>query len=187
MDARHQLEETTKILERLMIKVTPANYDRPTPCAAYDLRALANHTIGAAMLFGAAARGEAPSDDAEDADVLGDQDPSTAFKAAAASMLQAYRADGVLERDHELPFATLPGEVAVAVAQAELLIHAWDIARATDQPTDFPAELAEMASATAGQVVTDDMRSSVTFLPATEAPAGASPADRLAAFAGRAV
>jgi uncharacterized protein (TIGR03086 family) len=40
-----------------------------------------------------------------------------------------------------------PGEVAAAIATNEVLVHGWDIARASGQPCDWPPELVEAAVA----------------------------------------
>jgi uncharacterized protein (TIGR03086 family) len=69
----------------------------------------------------------------------------------------------------------------------ELTVHAWDLARATGQSTDFDREViaACLASYAASPALKD--RASAPFDVEQPAPPGATDADRLAAFLGRTV
>ena len=117
--------------------------------------------------------------------MLGD-DPAAAWARVIADFQTSADAPGAMERDVVLPFATLPAQVALDVAKFDLLVHGWDIARATGQPFDPPADIVANARATAGMIV-DGARDGDTFADAVDAPAGASPIDDLAAFCGRSV
>jgi uncharacterized protein (TIGR03086 family) len=68
--------------------------------------------------------------------------------------------------------------------------HGWDLARALGNSTDLAPELAAELLDEAQAVVTPEMRGEdgrSAFGPEQVPPAGASAADRLAAFLGRAV
>lgn len=76
------------------------------------------------------------------------------------------------------------------MAATEQFTHGWDLARAAGQHTDLDPELAAELLGVARLAITDDFRGpdgQALFGPVREAPAGASPADQLAAFLGRAV
>ena len=80
--------------------------------------------------------------------------------------------------------STLPASLAVEIIPMELLVHGWDMARATGQQIDVPPEVADHLLGRARALVTEDKRGR-SF--AAEVPAGpqASALQRLIAFTGR--
>lgn len=166
--------------------IRPDQLGDPTPCEAWTVRDLVNHLVGGGQLFAAAFSGEDLSGMDANAplpDFLGD-DPAGAWKASVASFQEALARPGVLERDVALPFATLPAAAALDVAATDVLIHCWDLARATGQPFDPPTELVESAYAFARQFI-GDTRDGHSFADAVPVGDGATPLDRLVAYAGR--
>ena len=69
---------------------------------------------------------------------------------------------------------------------AELLVHGWDLARATGQRLDVPDSMAQQALAGAKARMRPEARQSA-FGPEQPAPADAPALDQLAAFLGRQV
>ena len=63
--------------------------------------------------------------------------------------------------------------------------HAWDLARATGQPEDLPAELASLILEICHSFVTDEIRNFAGFAPAVGVSADASSTTKLVAFLGR--
>lgn len=179
-----QLAYQSEVLQQLVAGVKADQWDEPTPCAKWTVRDLAGHLVGGGTMFAASFRGEAPQE-GDPGDLLGD-DPAGAVAKMFADFASAADSEGAMERDVVLPFATLPAQVALDVAKFDLLVHAWDLARATGQSFDPPADVVENARATATGMI-DGLRDGDTFADAAEAPAGASPIDALAAFAGRKV
>lgn len=161
--------------------VTPADYERPTPCASWTVADLLGHVTGAQRTFAAALGVDAePSAD----------DPIAAFHDAAAASLAAFGADGVMERIVELPFGAMPGAVVVTFAATDLFVHGWDVAKATGQSTDLDPALAAELLAIVGQTLQPAFRGpdgQAAFGFEQTAPDDATPADRLAAFTGRSV
>lgn len=102
----------------------------------------------------------------------------------------AFGADGALAKTTRLPFGEIPGTVLRDLATMEQFTHGWDLARATGRPADLdPGPTAGLLSQ-ARLAITDAYRGpngQALFEPACKAPAGARPADQLAAFLGRAV
>ena len=103
----------------------------------------------------------------------------------------AFTAEGALERIVRLAQGDFPGAVALGFATTDQFMHGWDLARAIGQPTDgLDPELAERLLVQARLAVTDAYRGPdgvAVFGPELPTPAGAAPADRLAAFLGRSV
>jgi uncharacterized protein (TIGR03086 family) len=76
------------------------------------------------------------------------------------------------------------------LAATEQFTHGWDLARAIGYSADLDPELASWLLSLARPAISDAFRGpdgQAMFGPATEAPAGAGPADQLAAFLGRRV
>lgn len=116
--------------ERLR-QVSDDQWDRPTPCSDWDVRALAHHLVyenvwTPPMMEGATV---AEVGDRFEGDLLGD-DPKAAFDAASARAVTAIGAPGAMERTVHLSFGDFPGREYAMQLFADHLIHAWDLARA---------------------------------------------------------
>ena len=117
----------------------------PTPCREYTLGDLVDHISGMAVAFAAAARkdtGATTSGRARgDASRLGD-DWRERVPGDLAALADAWRDPAAWTGVTRAGGIDLPGEVAGIVALDELVVHGWDIARATGQPYDIdPASL----------------------------------------------
>ena len=169
---------------RIVAGVKPDQLGLPTPCAEWDVRALLNHTIGAAQMFSDAAQGKAFEGARFATDLVGD-DPAAAYDQAAGQLRGAVGKPGVLDQMWTMPFGTVPGAIAVAIATVEAEQHGWDVAKATAQLVDFDPELAEAALANARMMPPDQARQPGVFGPEVSCSADAAVHDRLAAFLGR--
>jgi uncharacterized protein (TIGR03086 family) len=163
--------------------VGPDQWDAPTPCTEWNLRQLLNHLVGGTKAFLSMQTGGAPVD--RTADHVGD-DPLASFRAAVAELRAAFGEDGALEKTVNTPFGEGPAAILVNMRVNEMMVHGWDVAKASGQSTDLDPELA-------AQCMEDFRRLRATgrgagmFADAQEAPAGATAADQLAAVAGRTV
>jgi hypothetical protein len=113
---------------------------------------LLDHLIGNLGLLVTVARGEKgerPQGDQFDGD------PGAAYGERREELLVAIAAEGVFERDWQMPFGDLPGSMMARVAFLEHLTHGWDVAKATGQDTTIPADLVE--TGTSAATAADDM------------------------------
>ena len=160
--------------------VTAAQMSAPTPCRAWDLRALLAHLDESlTALHEAAALGRVclavpqPRPPA---------DPVAAVRDRASLLLgewtSTHRA-GATVGDAELTTAILATAGAVEVA-----VHGWDVARSVGRGHPLPAALAEELLALTPCLVSDADRP-VRFAAPVVVPAGATAGDRLLAFLGR--
>jgi len=186
MGSTDNLERAFASTAKVLANVSASQFDDPTPCASWDVRALVNHIVGSTTFFAVAAEtGVAPTESAPDAtggDVVG------TFEAGAARAVRAFGAEGAMEKVMRLPFGELPGAVFVNIAATDAFTHGWDLARATGQSTDLDPELAEQFLAGAKIAIPESFRGpdgQAPFGPVVEAPDSAPAADRLAAFLGR--
>jgi uncharacterized protein (TIGR03086 family) len=135
------LEPATRQIAALVERVPEELLDRPTPCPAYSVGDLVDHVGGLALAFTAAATkatGDAASQGPSgDASRLG-ADWRIRIPRDLAALAAAWHDPAAWSGITKVGGAELPGEVAGLVALDELVIHGWDVARATGQ--DFACE-----------------------------------------------
>jgi uncharacterized protein (TIGR03086 family) len=134
------MEDLRPAAERLatLVEVVPdAALGRPTPCAEYSVGDLVDHIGGAALAFAFAAKKQplerGPSGDANR---LG-ADWRTRIPRDVRAMAVAWREPDAWTGMTAAGGVDLPGEVAGVVALDELVIHGWDLAKATGRPADY--------------------------------------------------
>jgi uncharacterized protein (TIGR03086 family) len=155
----------------LVAGVRDEQWALPTPCPDWDVRALVTHVINGNLQVASALAGETS--------------PLAGYAGSAAAVLAAFRAPGALERIAMVPFGAVPGAVALHLRLTELLVHGWDLARATGQATDFPAGLAEQELAFTLRTLPSVPKDRSPFGPSQPAADDATALDRLAACLGR--
>ena len=132
------LDQTGAVIGR----VRPEQAALPTPCSAWDVHALVNHVVEDVQHFTASTAGD-PWEPPE-RDLLGDDWPG-AYRTAVAALLAAWRRPGVLEQPVRLPFGEFPASWRVGQQLTDLVVHAWDVAKATGQPTELDPALGRLA------------------------------------------
>ncbi len=154
----------------------------PTPCADFDVRALLDHVMEGNHRFTAIANGvparPAPTADVERDGVL------APFRESADAVGAAWRDPAVLERTVRLPIGDVPGAYALRIHTVEAIVHGWDLAKATGQPTELDPQLYEaawQASKDVGEHLRGEGR---PFGPAVNIQSG-SDTERLMAWLGR--
>jgi uncharacterized protein (TIGR03086 family) len=181
-----ELDSALRSTQAILTKVQLADLDTPTPCASWKVRELINHFVGTARWWAGVVTGDS---DGTDADYAGG-DFVAAYDESIRIALAAFEADGALARTIRLPFGEFPGVVVRGMAALDQFTHGWDLARAIGYPTDLDPDLAAQLLGQARMAITDSLRGpegEAPFGPVASAPAGAGPADQLAAFLGRPV
>jgi uncharacterized protein (TIGR03086 family) len=112
-------------------------------------------------------------------------DPFGAYREADVALRTAFNQPGVIEHVFDSPIGSIPGGVLLHLRVTEILVHGWDLARATSQTLKVPDKLAEHELAFSRSQLTADVPRSGRFGPAQPVPEEAAPIDRLAAFLGR--
>jgi uncharacterized protein (TIGR03086 family) len=149
--------------------------DSGTPCDEWDVRALMNHMLETQRYFVSAAKGEdaSPPSPTPPTDLLGG-DPVADFERARSETLRTFGEPGVIEK-------TGP---SLGIAFGDMLLHGWDLAKATKQDTTMPDGLPEAAYQMIHGRFTDEQRKGV-FKPEVPVGADASAQDKLLAYTGR--
>jgi uncharacterized protein (TIGR03086 family) len=168
--------------------VKPDQLDAPTPCPGWDVRALVNH-----LMFWSAFRSElaarkqtAPADDpiTEETDFTGDPDWAATLESRLATVTAAWGEPGATEGETGLAGGSMPASLIATMMVGELVLHGWDLARATGQRLVVDEAVAE---AVHGMVATmaPQGREMGVFGAEVEVPAGAPPLDRVLGLSGR--
>lgn len=156
----------------LLDTVTADDLARPTPCADWDVRALANHLIAQPRIFVTMLQGSPPGwNGREDyTEQLGDE-----LRTRGNALVNLWREvgeDAMLDPDWQA---------------AEVAVHTWDLATALGRPTaGLDEAVAQRALVTMDRVL-GPVRKGRAFADARSAPAGSDAYGHLAAYAGRQV
>jgi uncharacterized protein (TIGR03086 family) len=184
------LEPAARRLADLVASVPDELLDAPTPCPAYTVGDLVEHVGGAASAFtGAAIKdlGDATSQGPSgDASRLSD-DWRTRIPRDLAALADAWREPDAWTGMTKAGGVDLPGEVAGLVALDEIVVHGWDVARATGQPYDSDTPSLEAVNAFVSQFSEpgqEEARAGL-FGPVVEVPDDAPLLDRVIGLTGR--
>lgn len=166
--------------------VRPDQLGLPTPCTEWTVRQLINHMVTGNLFFISLATGTPPPD--RTAEHAGD-DHVASFRDSLARLSAAFSESGFLGKPVLTPDGEGNGGVLVEMRVNEFVIHSWDLAKATGQSTDLDRELAErvLAAMRASSLLAQVRGEGGPVGEPQSAPAGATPADQLAAFMGRTV
>jgi len=180
-----QLSSALAATEDLVAGVETEQWSAPTPCAGWDVADLVRHVVNGNHLFARALSGQ-PADPP-----AGSMTPTDALLAAyregADELLVAFSQPGALDKTVTVPFGTVPGQVALHLRITELLVHGWDLAKATGAPGRFPEDVAEAELAFSAPLLGRIPPDRNPFAPPQAVPDDAPAIDRLAGLLGRGV
>ncbi|WP_411097986.1 TIGR03086 family metal-binding protein [Streptomyces sp. x-45] len=178
----------TRILARLADGVREDRLADPTPCPDLAVRNLLGHLTGLAVAFRDAARKDlGPTTDTSPEASVPDIGPGWREQLAAAlgELAEAWRDPQAWTGMTRAGGIDLPGEVAGAVVADELVIHGWDLARATGQEyTPDPAAL-RAAHGLLAAAAEEAERDQGMFGPVVAVPADAPLLERAVGLSGR--
>lgn len=168
-------------------KVTVSDLSRSTPCADWDLRALLTHMTVQHRGFSAAAQGR--GDDPAAWQPIDQDDPVRAYAAAAEDVLEAFAAEGVLERDFFLPDLgrAVSGRRAIGFHLVDYVVHGWDVAATIGTAYQASPAVLDAALLIARAVPDGPARRApdAAFAPGLPVPAGADTLEAILALLGR--
>lgn len=198
-DPRPQFAAAAETLRTVVAGIDPSQFDQPTPCTGMDVRELIDH-VGMAVGRVTAAGRQQPLDEWPTEGFRVPDDVVAGIDALVSDAIAAWDAARLTD-DVTLPWATLRGADALATYVNELLVHTWDLARATGQDPTFDDDAVAVAEAIMHQELPDPARGpmweefkaqmpeGIPFEPpfddAVPVPDDASPIERLVAWNGR--
>jgi uncharacterized protein (TIGR03086 family) len=180
------LAQCQDVARGVLGNVTHDQLDLQTPCRQWKVSNLIDHLVGGQHW---ARRGVQGIEGGESGDGSSAGDFVSLFDDAAKANLAAFSEDGALGRTVNPGFGDMPAGALMGLSMTDTFTHAWDLAKATGQDTNLAPELAAQLLEQSRQSIQPAFRSEdgAIFGPEQSAPEGASPADRLAAFLGRAI
>jgi uncharacterized protein (TIGR03086 family) len=145
-----------------------------TPCTDWDVRRLVDHVIDVQRAI-PEGLGMAVTDV---------PDPKATWKAVRDGAMTVLRQPGVLEQTMPGRSGEMPVEMSLGIRVGDLLVHTWDLARATGGDEQLDADTAALVLE---RIKPNDelLRSSGTFGPKLDPPPGADAAVELLCFTGR--
>ena len=130
---------------RIIKNIRPGVWNNPTPCKEWNLRVLVNHLIGenawVAELF--AGKTIAQVNGRLDGDLTG-EDPIKAYVDTAGAARAAIEAPGSMEFICHLGAGDAPGSRYATELFIDTVIHAWDIAKGSDQDATLDPDLVKV-------------------------------------------
>ena len=187
MNLPEQHERALSSTRSYVAGVKSGQWHDPTPCAEYDVRTLVNHLVSGNFWVAPLVAGSTIADvgDKYDGDVLGD-DPLAAYEQSAGEAGAAFNAPGAMEASVAVSYGPVPGEIYAGHRFIDVLIHGWDLAKATNPNT--PIRLDPELVETCWEIVTPQaelLKGSGMFGDDVEVPPDADSQTRLLALLGR--
>lgn len=182
------LEPAARAVAAVAAGIGDGQLGDPTPCPGMAVRHMLGHFLGLSVALRDAARKDlGPTTGTDPADTVPDVDDEgrwrTELPRRLSDMAAAWRDPAAWDGMTQAGGVTLPGSVTGAVALNELVVHGWDLARATGQP--YSPDDASLAACSAFLAASADDRSATPFGPVVAVPQDASPLDRLIGLSGR--
>jgi uncharacterized protein (TIGR03086 family) len=185
------LTPAARRLADLVSRVRDDELSGPTPCPAYTLGDLIEHVGGLALAFRAAAEKDiaspyvngTPSGDASRLQA----DWRERISADLAALARAWAKPDAWTGMTRIANQDAPAEMVGVTVADELVVHGWDVARATGQPYSAEPELLGAAQTFLGFFASPDAPAGpeVPFGPSRPVDDDSAPLDRVVALAGR--
>lgn len=174
----------------------------PSPCTEFDAATVRAHLLSVGHRVAGLGRGDDPFSVGDAVDEVPGDDWGAAFAATGDDVARAWADDAVLERTITLPWAEAPGAGILAMYVSEVVVHTWDLARATGQAPTWDDDVVDTGYAALQVGLPDEGRIEAfeearahmpegaedftyPFAAALPADDGATPIDRLVAWSGR--
>jgi uncharacterized protein (TIGR03086 family) len=192
MDSVEACQRAVDQAQAMIASVRPEQLSAATPCPDWQVRELIDHMIGVCSTFGAALAAAAGADPASasgsapgERDRAGD-DPAAAYAAAAAAMMEQWRAPGALERTVRLPLGEAPAARVAGILVGDQILHTWDLAKALGRPYRLDEDLSAATLEMMQTILKPEFRGpGKAFGAEIPCPADAPVQARLLAFSGR--
>jgi uncharacterized protein (TIGR03086 family) len=123
---------------RIVANVSASQLDAPTPCENYDVRGLLQHVISGNFWVAPLVEGKTIEQvgDSLDRDYGTDD-----YDVSARSADDAFSSPGAMAKPVAVSYGPVPAEVYAGHRFLDVLIHGWDLAKATGQSSSLDPEL----------------------------------------------
>ena len=125
---------------RIVNNIKPDQLHDATPCEDYDVQGLLTHVISGNFWVAPLVEGKTID---EVGDTLDRDFNMSEYDASAKEADAAFSLNGAMERPVAVSYGPVPGEVYAGHRFVDVLIHGWDLAKATGQDTTLDPELVD--------------------------------------------
>jgi uncharacterized protein (TIGR03086 family) len=164
--------------------VADDQWDNPSPCSDWNARDVAGHAMGVVVNIAARAGGGAQVDIFDNPGAIAGADPYASFREARNTLLETLDGRGVLQRPITSSLGTLSVDGFLGEMMPDILIHTWDLARATGGDERLDSRLVSLARSTLERRGEGALRAPGRF-DAVADQSAADPQSALLAFTGR--
>ena len=177
-------EAAVNLMQPIVAEVRPNQLTASTPCTTWNVQALLNHNIKVAQWTqGIIASGPATVNPMEVSGALPNEGAAAAFSSGTAAVLAALNPRGTLEKVVTTPFGEMPVSNFLMFPIVDIVVHKWDLAKATGQDLSLDAGLAQVCYSTL-QMGLEHGRGA-NFAAEVTVPINASIGNKLLALSGR--
>ena len=184
-DPRPIFAKAIALCRDVVLGVRPEHLDNPTPCTELDVRTLGRHILAVLERLVIVGAGGDPADSPDYAAGVADAEWVEVFDAFAAQIEAVWSDDAVLTNILTVPWAKLPGAVALLIYINEMSVHTWDLAAATGQTPVWDEGVLATAYAAIQRGLPAEGRAEVPFDEVVDVGPDAPLIDRLVAWNGR--
>ena len=172
-------------LSTKLAAVSANQHNSSTPCSEWTVQSLINHAIAVQVFANNVLSGAAvdPATMSDVAHPLPSEGAGAALKAITDTTLATLRSLD-LAATVETPFGAMPGGQFIMVPITDMIVHAWDVAKATGQNTTLDSGLAELGFNVLTPIAPMG-RQNGAFGPEVSVPETASFQDRMLGLSGR--
>ena len=164
---------------RFIAAIKPDQLHDPTPCSEWDVQQLLDHQATVTGFVIGVLSGTPPTGPGEEADNL------ERYDAGTSKVLGLAKPPGAMDKTMQTPMGEMTGMAFMGLIPIwDMLIHGWDLAKATGQDTKLDPVLVEAAAATFIPMV-PQFAGRGMFAEAIHVPGDADTQTRLLALAGR--
>ncbi len=178
-------ERALHATSKIVAAISRDQFGDSTPCEGWDVHTLLNHLVAGNWWVPELAGGKTIAEvgDRLDGDVVGD-DHAASYEASASAAAAAFNQPGAMDRPCAVSYGPVPGSVYCGHRLIDVVIHGWDLAKATGQSTALDPELVEAC----WRVIEPQLAglaASGAFATGVEVPPGADLQTRVLASLGR--
>lgn len=176
-------------VQQMLPTITGVKVDQlsaSTPCSEWNVQALINHNLRVQAFVNTVLNG-APGDPGQMftvAEPLPTEGAEAVYTANTNAVLATAKSMN-LETTVQSPFGPMPAGNFLMIPMGDLVIHKWDLAKATGQNTTMDSGLAEVCLNVLQHAFESGRPGPEFFAPDVNVPASASVQDRLLGISGR--
>ncbi len=156
-----------------------------TPCTEWNVQQLINHNILVTEYVHSILTGGPPVNPGEVSGPLPAEGAEEAFVSGTSKVLEVIKSAGMLEKVVNSPFGEMPAGNFLMMPFGDILIHKWDLAKATNQDVSMDSPMADVCFQVFASVA-EGARQGGVFGPEVTVPIDANSRDKLLGLTGRA-